>query len=136
METANLPTTLQGVILYFANPDNALAFAARMRWPNGEPICPRCESKESSFLSTRRVWECKGCKKQFSVKLGSIFEDSPISLDKWLCAMWLIGNCKNGISSYEIKRDLGVTQKTAWFMLHRIRLAMQSGSLEKKLSGQ
>lgn len=136
MSTARLPETLQQVILHFSDPDNALAFAVRMRWPDGKPICPRCGSLENSFVSTRRVWECKGCRKQFSVKIGTIFEDSPVGLDKWLCAMWLIANCKNGISSYEIGRDLGVTQKTGWFLLHRIRLAMQTGSLEKKLSGE
>lgn len=90
---------------------------------------------ENSFISTRRTWECKGCRKQFSVKLGTIFEDSPIGLDKWLVAMWMLASCKNGISSYEVSRDLAVTQKTAWFMLHRIRLAMQNGSIEKKLKG-
>jgi ISXO2 transposase-like protein len=82
------------------------------------------------------MWECKGCRKQFSVKVGTIFEDSHIGLDKRVCAMWLIANRKNGISSYEIARDLGVTQETAWFMLHRLRLAMQSGSIEKKLCGE
>lgn len=128
------PETLQQVILYFSDPDRALAFAVRMRWPAGI-ACPRCECDQVSFISTRRTWECKGCKKHFSVKVGTIMEDSPIGLDKWLSAMWLLGNCKNGISSYEIHRDLGVTQKTAWFLLHRIRLLMQSGSLEKKLCG-
>lgn len=131
-----LPETLHQAIQYFADPDNALNFAINMHWRNGEIACPRCESREHSFLSTRRMWECKGCRKQFSVKVGTIFEDSHIGLDKWLCAMWLIANCKNGISSYEIARDLGVTQKTAWFMLHRLRLAMQSGSIEKKLCGE
>jgi transposase-like protein len=131
-----LPKTLQQVILHLADPDNALAFAIRMRWPDGVIVCPRCASKEHSFIKTRRVWECKGCKKQFSVKVGTIFEDSPISLDKWLCAMWLLATCENGISSYEIARDLNVTQKTAWFMLHRIRLSMQNGSIEKKLCGE
>lgn len=132
-----LPETLQQVILHFSDPDNALAFAVRMRWPDGRPTCPRegCESQESTFLPSRRVWECKVCKRQYSVKAGSIFEDSHISLDKWLCAMWMIANDKNGISSYEVHRALAVTQKTAWFMMHRIRLAMQSGSLEKKLCG-
>src|SRR5579863_677197 len=129
--TSGLPETLQQVILHFSNPDNVLAFAKRMRWPEGKPTCPRCQSQENSYLATRRVWECKGCRKQFSVKQGSIFEDSPISLDKWLIAMWMIADCKNGISSYEVSRDLAVSQKCAWFMLHRIRLAMQNGSIEK-----
>ena len=134
MNFADLPETLHQAIQYFADPDNALAFLVAMRWPDGV-VCPRCESKEHSFIATRRVWKCKACQKQFSVKVGTILEDSPIGLDKWLCAIWMIANCKNGISSYEIHRDLGVTQKTAWFMLHRIRLAMQQGSLEKKLCG-
>jgi transposase-like protein len=120
------PRTLTEAVRYFADPDVALNFLAHLRWGD-EPICPRCASKENSFLSTRRIWKCKGCGKQFSVKLGTIFEDSPIGLDKWLPAVWLVANCKNGISSYELHRDLGVTQKTAWFMLHRIRLAMQDG---------
>jgi transposase-like protein len=133
---SGLPETLQQVILYFSDPDNALAFAVRMRWQDGKPTCPRCASQENNFLATRRVWECKGCRKQFSVKQGSIFEDSAIPLDKWLTAMWMLATCKNGISSYEISRDLAVSQKAAWFMLHRIRLAMQARSLEKKLCGE
>jgi transposase-like protein len=119
------PRTLLEAIRYFADPDAALQFVAKLRWPDGA-VCPECESTEVSFLSTRRIWKCKGCKKQFSVKLGTILEDSPIGLDKWLPALWMLANCKNGISSYELARGLGVTQKTAWFMLHRIRLAMQS----------
>ncbi len=133
---SGIPQTLQQVILYFSDPDNALNFAVNMRWGAGPITCPRCGCERHSFIATRRVWECKGCRKQFSVKLGTIFEDSPIGLDKWLTAMWMIANCKNGISSYEIHRDLGVTQKTAWFMLHRLRLAMSSGSLEKKFCGE
>jgi transposase-like protein len=107
-------------------------FVAAMRWPDG-PICPHCGSKEHSFLTTRRIWKCKNkdCRKQFSVKTGSIFEDSPIPLDKWLMAIWLVVNCKNGVSSYEIARDLKLTQKSAWFVLHRVRLALRDGSLEK-----
>ncbi|HEX8184340.1 MAG TPA: IS1595 family transposase [Blastocatellia bacterium] len=117
-------------IKYFSNPDVALEFMASLRWPDG-PQCPLCESKEYSFISTRRVWKCKGCKKQYTVKLGTIMEDSPIALDKWLCAIWMIANDKNGISSYEIHRGLGITQKSAWFLLHRIRLAMQTGTFNK-----
>jgi transposase-like protein len=131
---AEFPESLQQVILYFQDPDRALDFAVRMRWPEGVR-CPRCACDTVYFIASRRNWECKGCKKHFSVKVGTIMEDSPIGLDKWLSAMWLLGNCKNGISSYEIARDLAVTQKTAWFLLHRIRLVMQSGSLEKKLCG-
>ena len=108
----------------------------QMRWPNGV-VCPHCEGKAVSYLSTRRTWKCmnKACHKQFSVKVGTIMEDSAIGLDKWLCAIWMIANCKNGISSYEIHRAIGVTQKSAWFLLHRIRLAMQTGTFEK-LSGE
>jgi transposase-like protein len=128
------PTTLIEAVNYFADLDVSNAFVASLRWPNG-PVCPRCDGKEHSFLTTRRMWKCRACKKQFSVKVGTIFEDSPLGLDKWLPAMWLIANCKNGISSYELGRGIGVTQKSAWFMLHRIRLAMQTQTFEK-MSGQ
>src|SRR5438445_12704397 len=119
------PATLLEAIKYFADPDACLRFVADLRWPNGI-ACPRCHAKELRFIKTRRLWECKGCHKQFSVKVGTIFEDSAIGLDKWLCAIWMLANAKNGVSSYEIHRSLGVTQKTAWFMLQRIRLALQS----------
>lgn len=119
------PQTLQQAILYFSDLDIATDYVANLRWPDGV-TCPRCESKAISHISTRRMWKCKTCKKQFSVKVGTIFEDSPIGLDKWLAAVWMIANAKNGISSYEIHRGIGVTQKTAWFMLHRIRLAMRA----------
>lgn len=128
------PETLIEAIRYFSDPDMCLQFVRDLRWPGGV-VCPHCEGKEHSFLTTRRIWKCKSCKKQFSVKVGTIFEDSPIGLDKWLCGIWLIANAKNGISSYEIHRALGITQKSAWFMLHRIRLAMQTGTFEK-LSGE
>jgi transposase-like protein len=130
------PTSLLEAIRYFTDADNCLQFVSRLRWPDG-PTCPECGGKEVSFLSTRRLWKCKSkhAKRQFSVKVGTIFEDSPIGLDKWLAAIWMICNCKNGISSYEIARDLKVTQKSAWFMLQRIRRAMQSGTF-CKLSGQ
>ncbi len=128
------PTSLVGAIRYFSDLDVCTDFVANLRWPNG-PVCPRCGSAEYSYLTTRRLWKCKGCKKQYSVKLGTIFEDSPLGLDKWLPAVWLIANSKNGISSHELARALGVTQKSAWFMLHRIRLAMQTGSF-MKLSGE
>lgn len=124
------PETLVDAVRYFADPDTCLSFVAGLRWPTG-PECPRCGAAEPSFLSTRKIWKCKDCKKQFSVKVGTIFEDSPIGLDKWLPAMWMIVNAKNGVSSYEIGRAVGVTQKTAWFMLHRIRLAMQTGTFNK-----
>jgi transposase-like protein len=126
------PKTLQQAILYFGNPDNCLDFLALRRFPDGV-MCPRCGSKDVRFLAKRRIWECKSkhAKRQFSVKVNTIFEDSPIGLDKWLTAVWMIANCKNGVSSYEIHRALGVTQKTAWFMLHRIRLALRIGSIAK-----
>jgi len=103
------------------------AYLVARRWPNGV-ICPRCGGKEHRFVTTRRIWFCKSCNKQFSLKVGTIFEDSPIPLEKWLPAVWLLVNAKNGISSYEIHRALGVTQKSAWFMLQRIRLAVQTKS--------
>jgi transposase-like protein len=129
-----LPETLIEAIKFFSDADVSLAFVAKLRWPGGV-VCPRCSAGDPSFLSTRRLWKCKGCKKQFSVKVGTIFEDSPIGLDKWLPALWMVINCKNGISSYEMARDLGVTQKTAWFMNHRIRLAVQEGTFEP-MSGE
>src|SRR5437762_3045388 len=127
------PQTLHEAIRYFAKESNAFNFLKSIRWPDGKVRCPYCKSEDVSFISTRKVWKCKHCteKSQFSVKVGTVMEDSPISLDKWLCGFWLIANAKNGISSYELHRSLGVTQKTAWFMLHRIRLAMQDGSIEK-----
>jgi transposase-like protein len=131
----NLPNTLQEAMIFFSDKDVCLKFAASLRWENGIAVCPNCESKETSFLSTRRIWKCKACKKQFSVKVGTIFEDSPLGLDKWLIAIWLIANAKNGISSYELGRALGFKQKTAWFVLHRIRLVLQTGSIVK-LSGE
>ncbi len=132
----NVPKTLNEAIRYFADPENCLKTTIALRWPNGV-TCPTCESKEVTLLSTRQIWKCKNKhpKRQFSAKIGSVFEDSPIGLDKWFTAIWLIANCKNGVSSCEIARDLGVTQKTAWFMMHRIRLAMNTGSFEK-LSGE
>jgi transposase-like protein len=128
------PNTLQEAILYFADPDNCVDFLAALRWPDGV-TCPKCTSKNVHHLSTRHIWKCRECKKQFSVKAGSLMEDSAIGLDKWFAAIWLIANAKNGVSSYEIARSLGVTQKSAWFLLHRIRLAMQTGTFDK-LSGE
>lgn len=119
------PETLLEAVTYFADADVAFEFVKSLRWPDG-PVCPECDSDNVGFLATRKMFKCRACKKQFSIKKGTIFEDSPISLSKWLPAMWLIVNCKNGVSSYELARAIKVTQKTAWFMLHRIRLAMQS----------
>lgn len=126
----NKPKTLQQAIRYFSDEQVCVDTIAALRWPNG-PICPKCAHTEHYFLATQKRWKCKKCSKQFSVKVGTIFEDSPISLDKWLMTLWMLANCKNGISSYEVGRDLGITQKSAWFVLHRLRLALQSGSMEK-----
>lgn len=127
----SLPKTLREAIIYFSDLDRCIAYAIKLRWNNGAITCPRCASTKHSYISTRRLWFCKGCKKQFTIKVGSVMEDSPISLGKWMTAAWLICNCKSGISSYEIARDLGLTQKTAWFLDHRIRAAMLSDSLDK-----
>jgi len=133
MET---PKTLAEAIIYFADPDNSLRYLAEKRWPKGVE-CPYCGSAKPMFLKTRRIWKCSAteCRKQFSVKVGTVLNESPIGLDKWLTAMWLVANCRNGVSSCEIARDLGVTQKTAWFMLHRIRESMQDKTATK-LSGE
>ncbi len=124
---AHTPKTLQDAIVYFSNPDNCVAYLAAQRWPDGVVKCPTCGRGNPTYLKNQRKWQCtaKHSMRQFSIKTGTIFEDSPISIDKWLLALWMVTNCKNGVSSYEIHRDIGVTQKTAWFMLHRIRLAMQ-----------
>jgi transposase-like protein len=127
----NAPQTLQEAMAYFANPARCFEYAVKLRWPDGKISCPRCGSDAHSSISTRRLWFCKGCKKQFTMKVGTIFEDSPLGMGKWMAAFWLLVNCKNGISSYEVGRDLGVTQRTAWFMLHRVRLALQQGSIKK-----
>src|SRR3989454_4211581 len=126
------PKTLQEAILYFSDPDRCLDYLVARRWPNGV-ACPVCGRRDAKFLANQCKWQCKSVHhhRQFSVKVGTIFEDSPIPLQKWLPALWVIVNCKNGISSYEVGRDLGVTQKTAWFMMHRIRLALQDGSTAK-----
>jgi transposase-like protein len=131
--TVPAPTSLLEAVAYFADKDRALDFMVQMRWPNGV-VCPACEADKPSFLTTRRIWKCRDCRRQFSVKVGTIFEDSPLGMEKWLPALWMLANCRNGISSYELARDLGVTQKTAWFMLGRIRLAMQTKSFERTVS--
>jgi transposase-like protein len=128
--TTSFPETLQEAIRYFSDPVKGLEFMVSLRWPGGKVTCPHCQSDRASFLSTRQKWKCMTCHKQFSAKVGTIFEDSALGYDKWFPAMWMIVNAKNGISSYEIHRAIGVTQKTAWFMLHRIRLALQNGSFE------
>ena len=130
------PKTLQQAIQHYSDEQVCIDAVARMRWPNGVPVCPACGHKDHYYLKTQKRWKCKECYKQFTVKLGTVFEDSPISLTKWLPALWMLCNCKNGISSYEISRDLGVSQKAGWFMLQRLRLALQDGFFGSKLSGE
>jgi transposase-like protein len=129
------PSTLQEAIIYFASPDNCREYLAARRWPNGV-TCPRCGSLSVIFQPKYNRWQCSNThdRRQFTLKTGTIFEESPIGLDKWLAAMWQIVNCKNGISSYEVHRAIGVTQKTAWFMDHRIRFALGMSPIDK-LSG-
>jgi transposase-like protein len=129
---AQEPSTLMEAVRYFADPDVALKHMVELRWPGGVH-CPTCGRTDVRFLATRRLWECKEkhARKQFSAKVGTIFEDSALPLDKWFVAIWMVANCKNGISSYEMGRALGITQKSAWHMNHRIRLAMRLGTIEK-----
>jgi len=130
--------TLQEAILYFADPKHCREYLVARRWPNGV-TCPRCGSDKVAFLEKYNRWQCNSkthVDRQFTSKTGTIFEDSPLGLDKWLAAMWLLTNCKNGISSYEVSRDLGVSQKSAWHMMHRIRLAMQDDLTGGKLGGK
>lgn len=126
------PKTLQEAIIYFADADNCITYMVAHRWPNGV-VCPTCGRKDVTWLASQYKWQCKSshAKRQFSAKVGTIFEDSPLGLEKWIPAVWLVVSAKNGISSMEIHRSLGVTQKTAWFMLHRIREAMKNGSMMK-----
>lgn len=137
MDANDFPTTLIEAVRYFADPQVCHDTMVALRWPEGVE-CPRegCGSKSVQFIATRRLWRCKGCKRQFSVKVGTIFEDSPIGLDKWLPAIWLVTNNKKGISSYQMAKALGVTQKSAWFMDHRIRLAMRTESFNRPLRGE
>src|ERR1700732_1527569 len=131
----HIPETLTGAIRYFGDADKCHEFMIAMRWSEGIR-CPHCGSENvGRLVLPRRIWNCKACRKQFTVKVGTIFEDSPLGLEKWLPATWLIVNAKNGVSSCELARSLGVTQKTGWFVLHRIRLAMQNGSVTK-MKGQ
>jgi transposase-like protein len=121
------PTTLLEAVAHFSDPDRAFEYAVKLRWPH-VVACPRmgCGSAAVQFIKTRKIWRCKECKRQFTVKVGTIFEDSPIPFTKWLPAIWFLANTKNGTSSHELGRALGVTQKTAWFMFHRIREAMKT----------
>jgi len=122
------PETLIEAVRYYADPDVCHAMMVKAKWPNGKPTCPECGDRKIGEIKSRRMFQCKECRRQFSAKVGTIFEDSPLPLDKWFVAVWLVANCKNGISSYELARAVGVTQPTAWFMLHRIRLAMETGT--------
>ncbi|MGA9930086.1 MAG: IS1595 family transposase [Terriglobales bacterium] len=127
------PKTLQQAIQYFSNEQVCIDAVAAMRWPDG-PRCPDChgdDAKNPYYLKTQRRWKCRSCRRQFSVKVGTIMEDSAIPLQKWLPALWLLISCKNGVSSWEIHRTLGVSQKAAWFMLHRLRLALKTGNVGK-----
>ncbi|MGA3095898.1 MAG: IS1595 family transposase [Bryobacteraceae bacterium] len=132
----NAHATLRDAILYFSEFEHCKDFMVELRWPNGAVKCPQCGSEKVCYLAKNRVWKCYAThpKLRFTLKTGTIFEDSPIPLEKWLPAVWMLLNAKNGISSWELSRALGVTQKTAWFMLHRIRLAMQ-GKTFNKLGG-
>ena len=127
MHTDDCPKTLLEAARYFSDLDRCDEYMKRIKWPTGVIVCPHCEAKGDrvSNIASRRKFQCKDCRKQFSYKVGTIFEDSPLGLDKWFVAVWCIANCKNGISSHELGRTLGVTQKTAWFMLHRVRMAME-----------
>ena len=129
------PKTLREAILFFADYQNCRKAVEAIRWPDGVVKCPHCGSDNVAYLETQKRYKCyaKHPKAQFSLKVGTIFEDSPIGFEKWLPALWLVTNCKNGISSYELGRALGVTQKTAWFMLSRLRLALK-GIIGKRLT--
>jgi transposase-like protein len=133
MNTNSNPKTLLEAVKFFADYENCRKFMMDARWPDGIVHCPTCGSDHVTYMANTRRWKCYGKhpRAQFTLKVGTVFEDSPIPLEKWLPTLWLIVNCKNGISSYEVGRHLGVTQKSAWFMLHRLRLAMQTGSLMK-----
>jgi transposase-like protein len=132
------PKTLQEAIIYFADYDNCRQFLIDLRWPDGKVKCPRCGSEKVTYLAAARLYKCYGKheKAKFSLKVGTIFEDSALGLEKWLPAMWLVVNAKNGISSMEISRALGITQKSAWHMAHRIRFALHQGSFDSMLSGE
>jgi len=129
----NAPKTLLEAVQFFSNYENCHKFMIAARWPDGVVRCPTCNSDHVTWLASARVWKCyaKHDRSKFSLKVGTIFEDSPIPLEKWLPTVWLLANSKNGISSYEVARALGITQKTAWFMDHRIRKAMHSGTFSK-----
>jgi transposase-like protein len=129
--------TLQEAIAYFADPDHAFEAAVRFRFPDGRIYCPRCGAEKFSFIKTRKLWFCYACQKQFTVKVKTIMEDSALGLDKWMTAVWMLANCKNGVSSHELARSLGITQKSAWFMLQRIRTALKERGFGRgKMGGE
>jgi transposase-like protein len=127
--------SLQDAILYYSDENICIDAVALMHWPDGKPRCPKCDHAEHYWLATQKRWKCKACSKQFSVKVGTIFEDSPLSLTKWLPALWMLVNCKNGISSYELAKALNISQKAAWFVLHRLRLVMKDFSVYRSKIG-
>ena len=122
------PKTLQEAVIFYSDPNNCVDYMANKRWPDGVVTCPTCGRKDVTYLHNQRKWQCKSQhpKRQFSAKVGTIFEDSPIPLEKWLIVVWMLCNCKNGVSSYEVARIFHATQKSAWFMLHRIRLGLSN----------
>src|SRR2546426_5223233 len=132
------PETLQEAIQFFSNPENVREYLIARRWPDGVVRCPRCGSDAVIFQAKYNRYQCgkRHQLRQFTLKIGTIFEDSPIGLDKWLMAMWMVVNCKNGVSSYEIARAIGVTQKSAWFMDHRIRFALHQQTEGDKMGGE
>ena len=124
--TIELPKTLIEAVLYFSDIDRCNEYMKSIKWPDGKVTCPKCESERVGEIKTRKMLRCKDCRKQFSYKVNTIFEDSPLGLDKWFVAVWVITNAKNGVSSHELARSIGVSQKSAWPMLHRIRAAMKT----------
>jgi len=140
----NTPRTLQQAIVYFSDPDRAFDYAVKLRWPDGKVICPHCSSDSNYHIRSktksgkpRRLWLCRSCNRQFTLKVNTIFEDSALSMDKWMMAFWMLVNCKNGVSSVEIHKAIGVTQKSAWFMLQRLRTALSNRSFgfTRKMGG-
>lgn len=125
----HIPKTLMEAVGYYSDEQVCIDTVAAMRWTDGKPVCPKCGTAEGErkhyWLKTQRRWKCYACRKQFSVKVDSVFEDSPLGLDKWLVALWMLTNCKNGVSSHEIAREFGIAQKNAWHLLHRLRVALQ-----------
>src|ERR1700687_4089713 len=132
------PKSLQESILYFVDYENCRKFMIDLRWADGKVRCPACDSEKVTYLSNARLYKCYGNhpKPKFSLKVGTISEDSAVGLDKWFVALWLLVNCKHGISSYEVAKDIGISQKSAWHLLHRLRFALHSGSFEKMLSDE